>query len=468
MSNNSNQNSILNKFSKFSFQNPLTGLLIVAVSFVSFFILGSLYLDSYANSTVVILFFSVMFSGCIGILLFEKLLYSSNTLIFSAVLLFLAAVLRISNIGFTSNDYVNCLNPWIGQFTEMGTGGIVANFTNYNYPYLYLLWFLGKFPAGNLYVLKFVSIVFDVVTAYGVLKLVSIYTQDKIIKLFSFLAVLLLPTVILNGAWWAQCDSIFTGFGVFALYFALKEKPWIAAACAGFSLAFKLQAIFILPIVIVLLIIQKVKIKHCVAFFGAYLALMLPALLVGAPVSSLVTTYVGTASTFSALNLNSASIFSLIPHDVITGSSLELELGMSDMTISLLKYGGIAAAALLVATVCFVAFKHKQKVKDFEVLLMMFIMSAGIPFLLPHMHDRYFFVAEIFAVAVAAAAFKRDKLLLIVPLLMQIASYSPYNTFLVLGLPIVRLELSTLSVFVSIVIVCLALCKQLKIQGEKV
>ncbi len=451
-----------NPFNKFSYDNLLSKIIICVVGFIAFFAVGSLYLNSYANSVVVMLFFAMVFSICLALLLFEKVIYSNNSLIFAVILIFLAIVLRISNIGFTSNDYVNCLNPWVLQFSEMGTGGIANNFTNYNYPYLYLLWFLGKFPAGNLYIIKFVSIIFDIALAYGALKLVSIFSNDKKIRLLAFVSVFLLPTVVLNGAWWAQCDSIFTAFGVFALLFSLKQKPWLAGVAAGLSLAFKLQAVFILPIVVVLLIARKVRFKHCIAVVATYLIAMLPALFVGAPISSLITTYMNTADTFSSLNLNSASIFSFIPHDVITGSSLELEIGFSETLINILAKSGIAAAFIMLGVLYFVAFKNKEKLTDSVILLMMFVVSAGIPFLLPHMHDRYFFVGEVFAVVIALALYKTDRTLVAVPLLMQFAAYSPYNTFLVLGLPIVRLELSTIAVAASLIIVSLSIRRQLK------
>ena len=56
-----------------------------------------------------------------------------------------------------------------------------------------------------------------------------------------------MPTAFSNSALWGQCDSIYTAFVVFTLYFMLEEKYNLAFIMYGFALTFKLQAIFILP-----------------------------------------------------------------------------------------------------------------------------------------------------------------------------------------------------------------------------
>lgn len=91
------------------------------------------------------------------------------------------------------------------------------------------------------------------------MKLLSLYTGSKARQLGVFLAVLYLPTVVTNGAYWAQCDSIYAFFGIFALYLGLSEKGVGAMISLAACLAFKLQAVFIIPVFFVLLLAKKLR-----------------------------------------------------------------------------------------------------------------------------------------------------------------------------------------------------------------
>ena len=43
--------------------------------------------------------------------------------------------------------------------------------------------------------------------------------------MLGFFLTLLLPTVLLNGAFWGQCDSIYGALAVWSLVFALEDRP---------------------------------------------------------------------------------------------------------------------------------------------------------------------------------------------------------------------------------------------------
>ena len=76
----------------------------------------------------------------------------------------------------------------------------------------------------NLVLIKALSIAFDVVLAWASMKLVGLYCSSNARRLAAFFLVLFLPTVVLNGAYWGQCDSIYTAFAVLALYLALDGR----------------------------------------------------------------------------------------------------------------------------------------------------------------------------------------------------------------------------------------------------
>lgn len=91
---------------------------------------------------------------------------------------------------------------------------------------------------------------FDFVAAFFVFKLVEKKYKNETVAVFSFAAVLLAPTVILNGSYWGQCDIIYSAFLLASIYFLSKRKDALSLIMYGLSISFKLQAIFLFPIYI--------------------------------------------------------------------------------------------------------------------------------------------------------------------------------------------------------------------------
>ena len=116
---------------------------------------------------------------------------------------------------------------------------------------------------------------------------------------------LYLPTVVANGAYWAQCDSIYAFFGIFALYLGLSEKGVGAMISLAACLAFKLQAVFIIPVFFILLLAKKIRWTQLLVFPAAYIVFMLPAVIAGAPLWDTLTLYFSQAGTVGdAMNYN--------------------------------------------------------------------------------------------------------------------------------------------------------------------
>ena len=160
------------------------------------------------------------------------LLYASGMLrrpehvVICAALLALAFVLRGLCMGHVTDDYRTFLSQWVAFYRN--NGGFAALGTpvgNYNLPYLYFLCLFSYFNVSDLVLIKALSIAFDVVLAWASMKLVGLYCSSNARRLAAFFLVLFLPTVLLNGAYWGQCDSIYTAFAVLALYLALDGRP---------------------------------------------------------------------------------------------------------------------------------------------------------------------------------------------------------------------------------------------------
>ena len=160
--------------------------------------------------------------------------------------------------------------------------------------------------------------------------------------------------------------------------------------CVALAFGFKLQAVFVLPVFAVLWMAGKIRWQHFLVFPATYVLLVLPAVLLGRPFWETITLYFSqTGSIGSALNYNSSSVFAIL-----------WKIPASERVS---KIAVIAAFCymLLVLGLCFF---RRRELSDRAILAAAVLLAVGIPFLLPHMHDRYFFCADILTVVLAFAA----------------------------------------------------------------
>ena len=311
----------------------------------------------------------------------------------SVLLLALAFVSRAMVFDYETLDYQDFLTHWVDFFRF--NGGFAALDTpvgNYNIPYLYFMALFSYSGIKDLYLIKLLSVFFDVVLAYGSMMLLGKYAQSPVRRLACFFTVLFLPTVFLNGAVWGQCDSIYVALAVMSIVLALDGKPVRAMIFIALSFGFKLQAVFLMPVFAVLLIAGKVKLKHFLVFPLTYVILVLPAVIAGRPFLDTLLLYFGqTGSIGDALNYNSSSLFAILER--VQNTALASRLA-------------ILAAFLFMLLVIALVFFGRKRLTNRVILGAAVLFAIGIPFLLPHMHDRYFFAADIMTVIMAFAAFE--------------------------------------------------------------
>lgn len=87
---------------------------------------------------------------------------------------------------------------------------------------------------------------------------------------------------------------------------------------------------------------------------------------------------------------------------------------------------GICAAGALILTVYLLAFRYRRRLNDKTLFIATLLFAVGIPFLLPSMHERYFYLADVLGVVYAAINFKRW----FVPYVALTASYAGYYAYL--------------------------------------
>ena len=349
------------------------------------------------------------------LLLWREKLFESKA-IFAAAFAFtaLALVIRASLLDFESGDYLTFLAPWTQFFRD--NGGFAAlrySLGNYNPPYMYFLALFSYFDISELYLIKLLSVLFDVLLAWACMKLLGLYTGSRAKLLGVFLAVLFLPTVVINGAYWAQCDSIYAFFGIYALYLGLRGRGCASMVSLAACLAFKLQAVFIIPVFFILLLAKKLRWRQLLVFPAAYIVFMLPALLAGRPFVETMTLYFAQAGTVGdAMNYNAPSLTSMFQWS-----------GNTESWSTLL----IAAAFALVLASYAVAAVKRRELDDTVFLGFALLLAMGIPYLLPHMHDRYFFISGVLALVLAI----RDRRFFPIPLLAELASLHCYYAYFV-------------------------------------
>ena len=206
----------------------------------------------------------------------------------------LAFVLRYCLMTYETLDYQDWLKVWLQSLREAGPWkglGQEIWSCNYNVPYLYFLSLFTLSDIYDLYLVKLLSIFFDVVMAWAVMRLVGVLTKSPAKKLAAFVLVLWLPSVVLNGALWGQCDVIYAAFAVLAVYYALDGRPALSVAAIALSVSFKLQGVFLLPVYFIFLLTGRIKWKHVPVFPAVYIASILPAVLAGRGFWELLTLY---------------------------------------------------------------------------------------------------------------------------------------------------------------------------------
>ena len=323
-------------------------------------------------------------------------------------------LLRLAGFGVETSDYTDFLAPWTARLQAAGGfAGLGQDIGNYNVPYMVLLALFSYFNYPPLYLIKLTSVLFDLLLAVSLCRIVLQLEGSGFRAFLAFVLALALPTVFLNGAVWGQCDSIYVGLGVLSLYLCLCGKPGWAMAAAGLSFAFKLQAVFLLPVFALFLLAGKLKWYHLPIFPAAYLLAVLPAVLAGRGLSDTLLFYFSTAQTAgSGLNYNSPSLYSLPYFYRLSDTAWAAKLG-------------IAAAMTLCAAVLLLFALRRRHITDRSLTFAALLLTCGIPLLLPHMHERYFYFCDVLAL-LAACLLPRAAYL--VPL-TQFASLLGYHAY---------------------------------------
>ncbi|MBQ7800421.1 MAG: hypothetical protein IJ370_07995 [Oscillospiraceae bacterium] len=384
------------------------------VCFAVFFIVGPFeMLSARSNADAVFILAVSLLILAFCSLFFTFKFEVKNELMFASFLVVAAAAiaLRLYVFDAVSTDYTNFLSRWLAQMRLLpGVEPITTPIGDYNMPYLYYLFFISRTNLYDLYMIKILSVVFDFVLALGSVKLVRLYSKNDVTALLAFFGALFAPTLFLNSAYWAQCDGIYTALSVLALYFALSKRPKTSIVFFALAFSFKMQAIFILPVIIFLVLKHKISLKHLVWFPVTFFLTLIPSLLCGRSFYDTFSIYLDQTSSYPELTLNCPTfwaLFSEYDFDIFGTAALFL-----------------AGAAVFIFIV-FVA-NYKDRLNDTLLFDAAFILVLLMPFFLPRMHERYFYLAEALSLIYVLIHTKR----LFVSPLVLFTGYCVYSAFI--------------------------------------
>ena len=326
---------------------------------------------------------------------------------------------KISLLDYVSDDYDIFLANWIYEYSQMGWKEGLGTYigSDYTPPYLYLMQIISRvkdYPPQ--YLVKAISLAFDVLMGYAVMKLASLKVKGSGAQLMIFHIASLLPTVVFNGAYWGQCDVIYTSFCLLALYMGLKGRSARSMIFFGLALGFKLQTVFFLPVMLPLWLNKQIKLRHLVLIPVTYLVMMIPALWGGKSLRHVLTVYLQQADQYNFISMNAPNWYQFLPD--IGSDVLYTMFGAMAMVL------GFACVMAMCALVCV----YRDYLTVDSTVLVCLLMLSGIPFFLPKMHERYTFGADVLSL-VAAVYLPRRRILL--PLCFGFASYVAYTA----GLP---------------------------------
>ena len=356
-------------------------------------------------------------------------------LVFTFISIIALMTVRGALFNHESGDYILFLEPWVNTYRSMTFfEGLGTKISNYNPPYMYILNIIAHISVSELFWIKLVSVIFDLVIAFFVMKIVSLKTDSLNMHILAFLLALAIPTVIINSSMWGQSDSIYTAFAVGSIYFGLSGRSKMTYVFMALAFSFKFQAGFLFPILPIFIFTKKIKLSDCYMFFVAYLAILLPAILAGMPLNDALFVYAQQATYYSKLNLNIVNLWQFVGYGDYDSYVLA-GLYMTGTAVLGLMYFTYVNRARLLSNVDFVRLAY--------------LFAVIIPFMLPKMHDRYYFMADVLSLVL----FLFDKRRWYIPVVTVLCSYIAYAYLLMFGIELIDYRIAALGLLFVIIIV---------------
>ena len=340
-----------------------------------------------------------------------------------------AMYIRYAFREFVTSDYVNFTSFWYAAVQEHGFAATGTAVSNYTPPYMYLLYITSLlFPGvAPVMAIKIPSVAFDFVCAFFVHRIVALKYPQGREPMFAFMAVLLAPTVIANSGLWGQADSIYGAMLLACVYFLMTGRAAFATIAFGLGLSIKFQTMFMAPALCALWLRRVVPFWTLLLIPAVYAVAMIPAWFAGRPALELATVYLTQSGTYHSLTKNAPTLYAWLPQ------------GYYDVLV----VAGLGLMVCIGAYYVWSVWRSKAMLTPELILQLCLLSLIMTPFFLPKMHNRFFYTADVLAIAYAFFFPRRYH----VAVAVSFASFFAYQPFLfhrpMLPLPLLSLVMFT-------------------------
>ena len=305
----------------------------------------------------------------------------------------LAAIARVMFWTMRPPDMSIFLEPWFAHIVHYGPIGAFAHpFSNYEPAYLYLL-ALGSLAAGALAPMTIIKIMSVLGTLFLTLALADLLKAARVAPR-SALLVLVLPSVIFNDALLAQCDALWAGACLFALAGMIRGRTLSAMVWCGVAFAFKAQAAFIAPVMVGAMIGRRAPWWQWVVPALVFVATLVPAWLMGWPTLKLLTVYLDQAAW--------DRIPGRLANPWMVGTIFADQAARNWFALG---YAAAAGTAVVIAMLAAHAARNPR-----TLILLAALAGTALPFFLPKMLERYYFLGDVMTLALVFSVRSRPAL----------------------------------------------------------
>ena len=342
----------------------------------------------------------------------------------------LSILIRIEFRHVVTGDWTTWWELWFEQLYKGGFQSLAGDWYDYAPPFVYLLWIISVLPINSMTGFKLMMSGFDFMAAIVAALIIYEITKNRTKSLLTYAVFMLNPIFLVNSSLWAQCDMLPMFWVLLCTYFFVKERPSMAMFFFGVAFAFKLQPLWLVPMLVILWVNKKVDLKHFLWLPVNYFIGIIPAWIAGRPLLDLLTIYISqTEAEGWSLALKSSNIYYLIG-----------ETGFIDEYHT----AGVWLSLAVFMIVLYYIGRKKLKINAEFILLLGGFVGLLAPFFLPQMHERYSFFAEVFLILYAVLKPKKFYL----PVFQSLTSFMGYSIFVAQdwSLPIQYMPFITLAV----------------------
>lgn len=305
------------------------------------------------------------------------------------ILSVLGMSLRWMGIWYEGVDYRTCLQSWYMQLKEGGSLAALADYEgDYNVPYATVLYWLTLIPVKPIIGIKMFSILFDYLNAFLLTKMVMVASgsnekigaQGYFYGILTYGLVLCNPIAVINSGYLAQSDGIWTYFALLSFWFIWQERPVRGMWAMGAGIAMKLQSVFIMPVILIYYFHKrKFSILHLLWIPVAIQTLCIPAIIGGCRFDIAYTSFSRLLGEYPFMYYyypNIWTYFKEVPYYLFGKYAIM-----------------ITFIALLMFAVLYVQSGRIHTLHSYMEYVMWTTMTCAM--LLPCMHERYNYIAEI-------------------------------------------------------------------------